>query len=80
MKYRVNQQVETVWGVGKIIKRHENFYALEFLTMSPQEWLDRQLIPVKEEQLNEPWYTVEMEDGCSWESESKLTCFDPINN
>lgn len=71
-KYKINQKADTDFGEGVVIKQWVNFHALEFLTMSPDEWLSRQLIPITDEQLKEPWYSIQMEDGSIWKPESRV--------
>ncbi len=70
---KIGQRVDTIWGEGKILKCHQTIYDAEFLSMTPQEWIEIQLIPVTEDQLKEKWYSVAMDDGGSiLQPESKI--------
>lgn len=53
--------------VGTIYKSHYNFWSCssEFLSMTGQEWLDKQTIPFSEDDLEEMWYSVALDEGGS---------------
>lgn len=68
------QRVEDQYGEkGYVNKVFINFFDIPHLTMDKQSWLDQQLIPFTQEELDEPWYQVICDDGGSINScESRL--------
>jgi hypothetical protein len=61
---------------GRISKCFDDFSAcaMSARTMTGEEWLAAQEIPFSAEQLEEVWYSVELEVGGSiWSPESSLT-------
>lgn len=75
-KIEIGDYVSSQYGDrGSVIEEYENYWATpEPLSMSRQEWLDRQLIPYTEYELDERWFSIHCETGGSIRScESRLT-------
>lgn len=67
--------IDQYGGAGYIARIYDDFSAcgMSCQSMSGKEWLEQQIIPYKESELNERWFSVMCDGGGSvWTCESKL--------
>lgn len=88
MKLQIGDIVkDTVWqGEGQIFEEYANYWATkkdpeQFISMTPNSWLDQQIVPFSEEEINnQRWFTVHCFDGGAiLTCESRLEFISRIN-
>ncbi len=75
MAYALNDRVIDQYGRhGTIDRIYMNFWAIPTFTIEPREWLEMQVIPFTDHEIQQTWYRVLCDSGGSINScESKLT-------
>ena len=76
-KYKKSQVVQEQYGcAGTIREQFSNWHSLpgdDFLSMTKAQWLSYQERPYTEDELDEPWYSVDLFAGGScYSCESRL--------
>ena len=71
---QLSDYVENQYGKkGIVIELYDTFYKVPMRSMSHQDWLDQQLVPFSEEEINQKWAVVWSDAGGAFQScESKL--------